>query len=306
MSGVTITLHTLEGLLALHRYRLLSVDQFARASGLKASHVRDVLRTFERKSLLASIGNVGLRGGSKAPKLYHLTQTGYAAMLDAGGLTPDDVGPFKRAHQGSRWSPIMAHRMATIDLLLSVEESVQLRTGYRVVRTFHEYRRTPRGKGGDQPETSDYVADPERPENRVVPDGAFILEKTDNGSRALYFVEADRGTERLTRGGEGAYSIIDKFRLYERYLRGGRFAAKYSDFGSFRFFTLLFVTTTADRIANARQAAASLDGELHPYFKLATLAEASADMCAPIWASRDGADHNAYSIVKKPERGEQQ
>ena len=89
--SATITENVLEGLLAIHRYRFLSVDQFARASCLKASHVRDVLRTFERKSLLGSIGNVGLRGGAKAPKLYHLTRSGYAAMLEREALVPQLV-----------------------------------------------------------------------------------------------------------------------------------------------------------------------------------------------------------------------
>ncbi len=85
-TSVSISASILTGLLTLQRYRLLSVEQFSRTSCLKPSHIREVLRVFERKKLLGSIGNVGLRGGSKAPKLYHLNRSGYNVMLEAGGL----------------------------------------------------------------------------------------------------------------------------------------------------------------------------------------------------------------------------
>ena len=305
--SATITENVLEGLLAIHRYRFLSVDQFARASCLKASHVRDVLRTFERKSLLGSIGNVGLRGGAKAPKLYHLTRSGYAAMLEAGGLLEDEIGAYRKAHTANRWTPVMAHRLATIDLLLAAEEGLHAHARYRLVATFHEYRREKKGRHGDQPETSDFVAEEEVSENRIVPDAAFILENLETGTRGLFFIETDRGTERLSRGSPGGYSISDKFRLYERYLKGGRFAGTYSAYGSFRFFTVLFVTTTADRIANTRRVSAALDPELHAYFKLAPFEEAKDNFFHPIWWNRDARDPARAGLVKdyapEPEGG---
>ena len=293
----TITPATLNGLLAIQRYRLLSVDQFARASGLKSSHVRDVLRTFERKKLLGSIGNVGLRGGAKAPKLYYLTRGGFEVMIDAGGLNGDDVGGYVRPHTGTGWTPVMAHRMATIDLLLAVESGLSAFPKYRVVKTFHEYRRVFRGTS-QQPETSDFVAEPFNSSTRIVPDAAFILENHISGGRAMFFVETDRGTERLTSGAEGSYSIVDKFALYERYLRGGRFADAYQTFGDFKFFTMLFVTTSDERIENTRRTAERLDSSLHPYFKLATQHRAAHSFFNPIWVSRDARNQERSTLIK--------
>ncbi len=255
--AASITPASLQGLLAIHRYRLLSVDQFAKASGLKTSHVRDVLRVFERKKFLGSIGNVGLRGGSKAPKLYYLTRSGFQAMLDAGGLFSEDIGGYVRPHTSTGWTPVMAHRMTTIDLLIAAETGLVESPDYRLVRTFHEYRRITQGKT-QVPETSDYVAEPFDSSTRIVPDAAFICENQATGNRGLFLLESDRGTERLTSGAEGSYSVIDKFRLYERYLRSGRFVERYQEAGGIRFFTVLFVTTSQERIQNARLASGML------------------------------------------------
>jgi len=296
-SAASITQASLQGLLAMHRYRLLSVDQFARASGLKASHVRDILRVFERKKILGSIGNVGLRGGSKAPKLYYLTRSGYQAMLDAGGLFAEDIGGYVRPHTGTGWTPVMAHRMTTIDLLIAAEVGLARNPTYRLVKTFHEYRRVVRGKS-QVPETSDYVAEPFDSTTRIVPDAAFVCENEATGNRGLFFLESDRGTERLTSGAEGSYSVIDKFRLYERYLRSGRFADRYKDHGEFRFFTVLFSTTSEQRIQNARLAADRLDKNLHQYFRLATYAQATDSFFDPIWVSRDPREVKPSGLIK--------
>lgn len=297
-SVASISNASLKGLLAIHRYRLLSVDQFSRASQLKPSHVRDLLRTYERQHLLGSIGNVGLRGGSKAPKLYYLTKSGYAAMLDAGGFFPEDIGYYVRPHTSTRWTPIMAHRMATIDLLLSVEQGLATQPEYRLVRALHEYRRIRHGNKPPQPETSDFVAEPFDATTRVVPDAGFILEKESTGVRALFFIETDRGTERLTSGSDGSYSIVEKFKLYERYLSGGRFAKTYVGDGDFKFFTLLFVTTSEARIENARRACSSLNANFHPYFKFATLAAAKDNFFAPTWLSRDASNDRRSALIK--------
>lgn len=299
MRAPTITADTLRGLLAVYRYRLLSVDQFARASNLKSSHVRDVLRSFERTKLLGSIGNVGLRGGAKAPKLYYLTKTGYEAVLDAGGFLAEDIGPFVRAHTGPRWSPLMAHRMATIDLLLAAESSASMRANYRVVSTFHEYRRITKGRGAPQPETTDYVLDEEIADNRIVPDAAFVLENEVTGNRGLYFVETDRATERLTSGAEGSYSIVDKLRQYERYLRSGRFATTYEMAGDFNHFVVLFVTLSADRVENIRQLSGRLDPQLHQYFKLGVMTDVLPDLLGPAWAARDPATVEPQGLAKR-------
>ena len=296
-SGNTLSPAVTEGLLALHRYRLLSVAQVATASGLKPSYLRDILRVLERKRYLGSIGNVGLRGGSKAPKLYFLNRSGYDLLRDGCGLEESHLGEFVKPHSGPKWTPIMAHRMATIDLLLAVETGLRDRPNYELITTFHEYRRVKRGTTA-QPETSDYVAAPEAAGNRIVPDAGFVLENCQTGKRGLFFIETDRGTMRLTRGAEGSYSVAGKFALYERYLRGLRFADTYGPYGVFSFFTVLFATTTQGRLENARLASADLDHNLHPYFRLATLEIGTHSFFDPIWLSRDVRDKRHGTLIK--------
>ncbi len=281
------------GLFAIHTYRYLSVAQFARASGLKVSHVRDQLRTYERKNLLGSFGNNGRgKGAGKTLKLYYLTRSGYRAMLEALELEIDQLGGYVPLHRSTRWSQKMQHRLATVDIMLAVEEGALTRSTLELVAMFFEYRR----KDG-APETSDYVTLPKTSANRIVPDAGFVILNTTTDKRGLFLIEADMRTEQITRITERTYSLRDKFAQYERYLLGGRFAETYAGFGEFSFFTMLFVTTTRTRIDNIRMSAKSTRRELHPYIRLATLDEASADFFGPIWVSRDAADETPSSIV---------
>lgn len=285
----------LSGLLAIHRYRLLTADQFARIAQLHVVYARDQLRTLERKKLLGSIGNVGLRGGSKAPKLYFLTRTGYAAMADGSGLDTDALGPFVKPHTSTKWSPVMAHRVGTIDLLVAAEAALAGDPAYCFVAALHEYRRVGRGPS-PAPETSDQITD-DRPD-RIVPDGAFIIENTATLKRGLYFVECDRGTERITSDQDAAYSITEKFAKYERYLQHGRFAKTYARFGDFSFATILFATTTPTRIDNIRAAASTLDPALHGYFRLTTFDAAKADLFGTSWLNRDPNNADTKPLLK--------
>jgi len=287
----------LRGLLAIHAYRFLSINQFAKASDLKPSFVRDLLRDYERRHVLGSIGNVGIKGVGKTPKLYYLTRKGYGVLLEASGLRDDELGAFVPAHTNTRWSPAMYHRMATVDLMLAMESSLSVTSHLRLVDSRIEYRRVKRGRGV-VPETSDFVALPEAAGNRIVPDAAFVFEKTLTGARALFFLETDMGTERITRGTKTGYSIIDKMRQYERYLTGGRFADTYRVWGDFKFFTLLFVTNSPERVQNIRRAVSALDPKLHAYFQLTTFESVQNDFLGANWYSRDPRSAAPSSIVR--------
>ena len=97
---VSFSVRALIGLAAIQRYRYLSVEQFARAAGLKPSFVRDLLRDYERRSVLSATGNVGLLGGSKAPKLYYLTETGHMLVAEALGPEAAVLEPWRKPHNG--------------------------------------------------------------------------------------------------------------------------------------------------------------------------------------------------------------
>jgi hypothetical protein len=71
-------------------------------------------------------------------------------------------------------------------------------------------------------ETTDYVAQEESSDTRIIPDAAFILENIESGKRALFFLEMDMGTERIvsqiTR--DKRISLFYKLIQYDRYLQG--------------------------------------------------------------------------------------
>ena len=80
--------------------------------------------------------------------------------------------------------------------MISAEVAVRSRPQLSMVQTFLEYKRMRRGRHIVR-ETTDYVASPEISDNRIIPDGAFILENIETGKRGLFFVEMDMATMRI-------------------------------------------------------------------------------------------------------------
>jgi hypothetical protein len=167
---------------------------------------------------------------------------------------------------------------------------VRGRPRLNLVRTFVEYRRVKRG-GRIARETTDFVASEETPENRIIPDAAFVLENIETGRRGLFFFEMDMATERIVTRISHDRRLTLRFKIeqYDRYLTGGRFAKTYAGYGEFRHFTLLFVTYGQERIDNIRAAVADLPAELHAYYRFAIFEAAEADFLGPVWKSRSPA-----------------
>jgi Replication-relaxation len=228
--------------------------------------------------------------------VYFLKRKGFEYLqLESEGTA--DLGAFQEVNPELSWSPQMSHRIALLDLFLALERAVRARPSLVLVRTFLEYRRLP---GTSTRETADYVAPEETADNRIVPDGAFVLENLASGRRGLFFVEMDRGTERIavSRGSrDPRATITGKFLQYDRHLTSGRFAQSYASFGQFGFAIVLLVTVGAERIENIRQASADLPERLHPYYRLGRFPEVLRDFLGPVWKSRSAADPAAYALV---------
>jgi hypothetical protein len=217
------------GLYFIHRYRFLTIEQYARAAGVSRDTASDRLREMERYGFLGHFGNVGMRGYGKVPKAYFLTRKGYELLKREADIPEELFEPHKETHLATRWSPKMYHRLRTIDLMLAAEVAVRERPHLTMVKTFTEYRQVRRGNRVCR-ETSDFVDAPETSENRIVPDAAFILENVESERRALFFLEMDMGTERIvTRiSQDKRLSLHHRFSQYDRYLLGGRYAQTYA------------------------------------------------------------------------------
>lgn len=298
-SSLTLTDGAILGLFFIQRYRFLTIDQFARAAGLNRSTASDQLLMLERHGLLNHFGNTGLAGHGKTPKAYVLTRKGWQILSRESDIPPELIGSHKEIHVEARWSPQMYHRLRTVDLMISAEVAVRARPHLSMVKTFIEYRRMKRGTHIVR-ETTDYVAKEEIPDNRIIPDAAFILENIDSKNRALFFIEMDMATERIvsfiTR--DSRITLHHKIWQYDRYLNNMRYAETYSSYGQFRYFTLLFVTLNETRVENVRRETSDLPEKLASYYRFTTYAQAMGDFLGPIWQSRLLSDPQIYPLVR--------
>jgi hypothetical protein len=299
-SDLTLTDGAILGLFYVQRYRFLTVDQFSRVTGLNRSTAGDQCRMLERHGVVGYFGNTSLAGHGKTPKAYFLTRKGYDLLLRESDIPPEILGRFKETHTDCRWSPQMFHRLRTVDVMIAAELAVRCRPHLSMVQTFLEYRRIKRGTHVVR-ETTDYVAEEEISENRIVPDGAFIIENIETKKRALFFVEMDMATERIisfiTR--DSRITLHHKLSQYDRYLRSFRYTQTYAGYGDFRHFTLLFVTLSDNRVEHIRQEMTDLPAELAHYYRLATYERAMGDFLGPIWLSRSLSDTQRYPLVRQ-------
>src|SRR3954466_168195 len=184
------------GLFYLQRYRFLTITQVARVTGLSYHHTADLLRGFAARGHVGHFGHVRIPGHGKTPKAYYLKRKGWELLRRTSDIPEELIGAFIEAHREETWSPQMYHRLRLLDLLIALEVQVRGRPQLNLVKTLLEYRRVKR-QGRIARETTDFVAAEEIPENRIIPDAAFILENVETERRGLFFIEMDMATERI-------------------------------------------------------------------------------------------------------------
>jgi hypothetical protein len=298
--AITLTGNLILGLFFIQRYRFLTINQFAAITNLHHVTAAEKLRFFEHVGILGYFGNSrpGIHG--KTPKAYYLTRKGFELLQEESNLPTDILGPYKEVKVESRWSPQMYHRLATVDLLLSLEIALRKRPRLSLVKTFLEYKRV---KKGNQIicETTDYVDAEESTDTKIIPDAAFILENIESNRRALFFLEMDMATERIISASlsQNQTTLYRKFSQYDRYLKSSRFAKTYAEFGEFRSFTMLFVTLQETRVENIRQELSRLPQELARHYRLTTFPEAMKDFLGAVWQSRLLSDTTRYPLVRE-------
>jgi hypothetical protein len=287
------------GLFFIQRYRFLTIVQFATASGLSRHRAEDLLLSLERRGILGHFGHAYIPGHGKTPKAYYLKRKGWELLRRESDIPDEFLGSFVETHQEASWSPQMYHRLRLLDLMLALEVQVRTRTHLNLVKTFIEYRRR-RIDGRLARETTDFVAKEETPENRIIPDAAFILENVATKRRALFFVEMDMATERIVTQISHDHRVTLRFKIeqYDRYLTSGRFATTYKQYGEFDHFTLLFVTYGEERIHNILSALIDLPENLGEFYRFTTFEKAIGDFLGQVWKSRIINDSQLYMIAR--------
>ena len=299
VSDLSVTEVTLQTLSAILEYRYLTVNQVATMCGLKPKSASEMLLRLERNRLLGFFGNTGIRGYGKTPKVYFLTKRGHALLREEYEAQGRVLGPFRQINITSRWSPLMYHRLATLDVLSYVERDCRNLKAYELVGTLVEYRREKVGSRWRK-ETTDFVADKPEPANKIIPDAGFALSHRESGKRALFLIEVDCGTTRLTTNQPDSdiATFTAKLAQYDRYLASGRIKNRHPRLGQFAGFHLLVITTSEQRIANMRKSAASLAPDFHQFYRFSALTAVRQNILHDGWLSRDHADQSTYPLIR--------
>lgn len=296
---LSVTEVTLRALSAICSYRYLTVAQVATICGTKPKTTSEMLLRLERGRLLDHFGNTGIRGYGKTPKVYFLTKRGHALLTEEQEALELPVPPYTQVNVSTRWSPMMYHRLATLDVVSYIERDCAELAEYELTGTLVEYRRQKVGTRWRK-ETTDFVANGNDPADKIIPDAGFAVRHRASGKRALFLIEVDRGTERLTTSQTDVdiATFSAKLAQYDRYLASGRIKTRYPHLGQFSGFHVLVITTSALRIANMRQAASNLPANFHPYYRFSTLDTVRQKFLHDGWLSRNHADHKTYPLIK--------
>ena len=159
-----------------------------------------------------------------------------------------------------------------------------------------DYNRTDTG----QCETTDFISHDKQPENKIVPDGAFIIKSHNTGNTGLFFLEMDKGTETITSRiapNDRTNTLYNRFDKYDKYLQSGNFSHKYSDYGEFSAFKLLFVTDKPRRINNIREKVSDLPEALHKFYFFNNFEAVKENFLNSGWLSRDNEDDKGYMVL---------
>lgn len=281
------------GLLSLHRWRVLTTQQFADATGWSYAYVtRDMKRKLTGHKLLRVMKSLrhDYRAG-RPPVMFGLLPNGYKRLAEAvrDSWFVDDVesliGPYRRLPHACKWGTGRPHVYAIIDAAIAVERAARTLRGCEVVEIIPEFTRW-KGQPNPTLEASLPIG------KGLRADMALVLRR--GGQKWVVFVEVDRASKSLTTNdADRLYDTIEGCaRKYWSYLQTGKFIERFGV--SALAFQVLFITTTKTRAAN--MAANIKDLSLPPVglvrpehvFLTSTMERVQADFFGQAWDDLDG------------------
>ena len=135
-------------------------------------------------------------------------------------------------------------------------------------------------------------------DKHIIPDGVMCMENPSRKKRALFFIEVDLGSEKITTTKKDQYSLLKKMLVYREWLKekNHRAYCKYFDY-DFKGFRVLVIMNNQTRIKKLRDELTKKNIKKFIYF-----AEQSAIMPQAIfeyiWCKTDVADKRSYSIIE--------
>jgi len=106
----------------MHKYRFLTIAQFARYTAVRYDHAAEKLRELEKRRVIGYFGFTSIPGHGKTPKVYYLTRRGYEWLINESDKAEEEIGPFHDVHREFTWAPQLYHRLALLDLFIALED----------------------------------------------------------------------------------------------------------------------------------------------------------------------------------------
>ena len=232
-------------------------------------------------------------------RIFRISHPGARLVASRLGVAPEDL-----LRTPSTKTPkdyyFMRHFLRLNDVRIALELGAE-ETPVSLRGFIPEYYGTKEKDGSVHKYVRDATFGIQNPEERLAhtPDAAFCLEK--EGSPALFFLEADRGTETLSNPQKGVLKMV---RFYLGYLANGGYESYSEDFKTeepFSGFRALIVTTSEKRLANMRSAVSSLPQQMRRGLRAlwaTTFDRLSAEtIFTPIWTALHEEDEKTYTIA---------
>lgn len=279
----------------IQKYSFLTINQSVKAlnNGRGYQGIARRLRAISERGYLSFFGHTKV-GFANVPKVYHITRKGYHVLEE--NFFYEQIGDF-RQKSPPKWTAKTQHRLALVDVLIALDNSLTRFDHLDLVKVATEYRYIKSGKF-PRAETTDYISEDHTKENKIVPDGAFILHSRRTDARILFFIEIDMGTENITSrvATSSNFPLLLKFKKYDHYLANKTYSQKYQQFGRFDYFIMLFITTTPKRIANVKKALPRLPEKLNKHYRFNTFSEVANNFLNESWQTRQSDDPRGYKL----------
>lgn len=287
----TITARDVQLILDIYKYRYLSVDQVWK------------LHFPSKRTAYRRLQSLTAQGYLKAFTVPHISGRVYfidkpGAEVVAGELqVPVEKLEWHRSMKAPKDYYFLRHFLSINDFRILLTKSCA--DNITLKGFIPEYFGEKTAAGNVKKYIRDRVCDVtnEAYEYSHTPDGVFALEK--EGKAALFFLEIDRGTERISDPERGVLKAIV---FYLNYWTDGKYKRYSEDFNcpEFSQFRALIITTSGERIKNLRQTVTDLPfpkDSIKRFFWITTQARIDRDgVFANIWVSLHREDQTVYKI----------
>jgi hypothetical protein len=277
----------------IYVFRFLTIPQ------IRELHFPSMQTAYRRVRLLKSIGLLDSFEVANIPEsIFRVTAKGLQMVAECLGVERDDL-KWNEATTKPKDYYFMRHFLEINDFRITLRHACAAQH-VKLVGFIPDYVGERTDKGGIVKYVRDVICDKtaERREVSHTPDGVFALER--HGKTALFFLEIDRGTETISDKDKG---VLKALHFYTQYLTNDGYQRYTKDFGveEFKGFRSLFVTSSALRLTNIRQATTALKvpQKALQFQWIATSEQVTKEgVFGPIWKSVDPEDSSSYQIVR--------